>query len=54
MGKPGEIICHEADERHADHIVLGSHGNSGISRLVLGSVSTRVASLASRPVTIVR
>jgi nucleotide-binding universal stress UspA family protein len=54
MGTPSEVICNEADERNVDHIVLGSHGNGKIARLMMGSVSARVTSLSGRCVTIVR
>jgi nucleotide-binding universal stress UspA family protein len=54
MGVPSEIICHEAEERHADHIVLGSHGNGRLARIMMGSVAARVTSLTNRSVTIVR
>ena len=54
MGVPSEVICHEADERDIDHIVLGSHGQGKIARLMLGSVSARVTSLANRSVSIIR
>jgi nucleotide-binding universal stress UspA family protein len=35
-------------------IVIGTHGRSGIERVLLGSVATRVVSLASCPVMTVR
>ncbi len=54
MGVPSEVICHEAEERQADHIVLGSHGRGRMARIMLGSVASRVTSLTSRSVTIVR
>jgi len=54
MGRAGDIICLEAEERDADLIVVGSHGHGPSARLLLGSVGTRVASLANRSVTIVR
>ena len=53
-GAPSEVICHAADERGADHIVLGAHGLGKHARLMLGSVSARVAAMSCRSVTIVR
>ena len=38
-GHAGEEIVQLADEIGADLIVLGSHGKSGIDRLLLGSVT---------------
>ena len=42
IGKPADQILHLARELGADLIVIGSHGLTGIERLVLGSVSERV------------
>lgn len=39
-------IIQAASEEHCDLIFIGSHGRTGLSRLVLGSVSSRVASLS--------
>jgi len=47
-------IVQTAAEEGADLIVLGSHGRSGIARLMLGSVATRVAAEAPMPVLIAR
>ena len=38
----------------ADLIVMGSHGRSGLEKVVLGSVAQRVLSHASLPVMVVR
>jgi nucleotide-binding universal stress UspA family protein len=54
MGVPSEVICHEAEERQADHIVLASHGHGKMARIMMGSVASRVASLSNRSVTVVR
>ena len=39
---------------HADLIVMGTHGWTGVSRFVLGSVAARVVATASCPVLTVR
>ncbi|MGN6581488.1 MAG: universal stress protein [Bordetella sp.] len=39
-------ILRAAEDEHCDLIFMGSHGRSGLSRLVLGSVAARVVSLA--------
>jgi len=54
MGVPSEVICHEAEERQADHIVLGAHGHGRMARILMGSVAARVTSLCNRSVTVVR
>lgn len=53
-GHAAEGICAHAAETGADLIVIGSHGRSGLGRVLLGSVSNRVANQAPCPVTIVR
>lgn len=54
MGRPGEVICREGEERNADLIVVGSRGQGASPRFMIGSVGDRVASLASRSVAVVR
>jgi nucleotide-binding universal stress UspA family protein len=53
-GRPARTILSVAAERGVDHIVIGSHGREGVSRLVLGSVAERVVRQAPIPVTVVR
>jgi nucleotide-binding universal stress UspA family protein len=45
-GDPADAILAASDAESVDAIVLGSHGRGLLGRLVLGSVSTRVAELA--------
>jgi nucleotide-binding universal stress UspA family protein len=53
-GKPAEKIVSYADEQDIDHIVVGSYGRGGVSRVLLGSVAETVARRSAVPVTIVR
>jgi nucleotide-binding universal stress UspA family protein len=53
-GDPRSMIVDEAGEWSADLIVLGSHGYTGIKRLLLGSVALSVVSHAPCSVEIVR
>jgi nucleotide-binding universal stress UspA family protein len=53
-GYPKQAILDEADRWGADLIVVGSHGYSGFTRLLLGSVSQAVSSHAKCSVEIVR
>lgn len=48
------VIDAEAQDWKADLIVIGTHGRSGLSRLLLGSVAQDVARRASVPVLLVR
>ena len=53
-GKAAQVILELAQEWRADLIVMGSHGKTGFSKLLLGSVSLAVTSHASCSVLIVR
>ncbi|MBL0216263.1 MAG: universal stress protein [Myxococcales bacterium] len=54
IGKPAEEILELAQSVSADLIFIGSHGKTGLERLVLGSVSERVVREAKCPVMVVR
>lgn len=54
IGQPAKRIVACADEWDVDHVIVGSHGRSGVSRVLLGSVAELVARRATVPVTIVR
>ena len=41
-GEPAEAILHAATVNHVDVIVVGTHGKTGLERLVLGSVAEQV------------
>lgn len=53
-GPPSEAIAQAAQDNRADVLVLGTHGRKGMSRFFLGSVASRVISMASCPVMTVR
>jgi hypothetical protein len=53
-GKPAEAIIQTAQEKDADLIVLGSHGRTGLEKLLMGSVAERVIVLSSCPVLVVK
>jgi nucleotide-binding universal stress UspA family protein len=48
------VIENEARHWQADLIVIGTHGRSGLNRLLLGSVAEGVVRVASVPVLLVR
>lgn len=54
VGKPAREILEVAEDRDIDHIVMGSHGRSGVGRVVFGSVAETVTRRSPTPVTIVR
>jgi nucleotide-binding universal stress UspA family protein len=53
-GNPRNTILDEAEEWGADLIVVGSHGYTGLKRVLIGSVSLAIASHAHCSVEIVR
>ncbi len=50
----GERIREAAEEVKAELIVMGTHGHTGLRRLLLGSVAEDVAQQATQPVLLVR
>lgn len=53
QGSPGRSICDFAQDWHADLLITGSQGKSGLSELLLGSVSNYVTHHAPCSVLIV-
>ncbi len=54
VGRPDEAITAAAAEHGAELIVMGSHGRTGLDRLLVGSVSERVIGHADCPVLVVK
>lgn len=54
QGDPATEIVRLALERNCDWIVMGSHGRTGIARLLMGSVSEQVLRTAHCPVLTVK
>lgn len=52
-GSAWDAICHAADAQKADMIVIGSHGYSGIDRLI-GTTAAKVVNHAKQSVLVVR
>ena len=46
-GKPADAIIEIAKDKSADLIVVGSHGRTGLDRLLMGSVTERVIVISS-------
>lgn len=54
VGSPAREIAQIASDLEADLIVVGTHGRTGLRRLLLGSVAEGVLRLASCPVLVER
>ena len=54
MGDPATEIVRVAEEEQAELIVLGTHGRTGLSRILMGSVAEAVVRHAPCPVLIYR
>ncbi|MGM0372090.1 MAG: universal stress protein [Halobacteriota archaeon] len=54
VGRPSRAIVSYVEEHDVDHVVMGSHGRSGMTRILLGSVAESVVRRSPIPVTIVR
>jgi nucleotide-binding universal stress UspA family protein len=54
VGQPSRVIVEYAEGHDVDHVVIGSHGRKGLSRVLLGSVAELVVRRSPVPVTVVR
>ncbi len=53
-GRPDEAIVKAAESAGADLIVVGSHGRTGLTKILLGSVAERVIGHAVCPVLVIK
>jgi nucleotide-binding universal stress UspA family protein len=53
-GNPRDAIPRAAKRSHADLVVVGTHGRTGLGKILLGSVAERVVATAPCPVLTVR
>lgn len=54
LGDTVDQICRYADSIEANQIVIGSHGRTGLAKLLMGSTSIKVLEHSHRPVTLHR
>jgi nucleotide-binding universal stress UspA family protein len=54
FGDPGHEIADFAQREQADLIVLSSHGRTGLTRLLIGSVAEKTVRLAHCPVLVLK
>lgn len=53
-GKVADVLAHRAEKNGVDLIIIASHGRSGVSRWVMGSVADRILRSACVPVLMIR
>jgi len=53
-GDPAHAMIEVADEEQADLIIVGARGATGLQRILLGSVSSKLSHYASTSVMVVR
>lgn len=53
-GRPEQVILDQARHAGADLIVVGTHGRTGLDRLLMGSIAERVIGFAELPVLAVK
>ncbi len=53
-GEPAKILVELANQRSTDLIIIGSHGRTGLTRLLMGSVTERVIKASPCPILVVR
>ena len=52
-GRPHEFIVQEANDKEIDLICMGTHGHTGLKRIIMGSVAQSVISHSPCPVLVV-
>ena len=53
-GDPGEVLIRTAKDENVDLIVVGSHGRTGVTKLLMGSVASHVVTHAPCSVLVAR
>lgn len=53
-GPPAEIICKIAEQDKINLIIIGNRGLNRLQRVLMGSISTKVTTLANCPVLVVK
>ncbi|MCU0708795.1 MAG: universal stress protein [Pirellula sp.] len=54
IGDPGTVCVERAEAINAGLLVVPSHGRSGITRMLLGSVAERIIRLAKCPILVIK
>lgn len=53
QGRPGEALVHPAQEQSVTHVVMTSHGRTGLSRVIAGDVAAQLIDRLSLPIIVV-
>lgn len=53
-GRPGEEIARKAQDEEFDLVLMGSHGQTALANVLLGSVATQVLARCKVPVLLIR
>lgn len=53
-GNPAKELVAYAEAHDVDHVFLGSHGRTGLQRVLIGSVAEQVVRRSTVPVTVMR
>jgi len=54
VGYPAEEILHLAEDENVDLIIMGTHGRTGIDRILFGSVAEKIVKSSKCPVLTIR
>ena len=54
VGVPSDELTQVASDKNADLVVVGTHGRTGLSRILLGSVAEATVRKAACPVLVIR
>ena len=54
MGRTAESLIDFSESQHVDLIIIATHGRSGISRWVMGSVADRILHSSHAPILMIR
>jgi len=54
FGRPGDMLVDYAKKKNPDLVIIATHGRSGVSRWVWGSVADRILRAACVPVLMIR
>jgi nucleotide-binding universal stress UspA family protein len=54
QGRVSDLVAQVATDRHADLVVIGTHGRRGVGRALLGSDAEQILRLSTAPVLLVK